>query len=266
MNDRSTPGNHPAVDFMVAGMQKSGTTALASFLDQHPAVCMANPKEPHLFDSPDYTSAWIPEIIDQRYVRYFEHCDAQVLKGEATPIYTLYPEIPAALRQYNPALKLIILLRDPVERAISHHAMEYLRGNERRPLWQALLLETLRLRRDDNPRALNSAMRRHSYRTRGLYSRYLKNVFSSFPAAQILLMSTDALRNEHDRTLGQVFRFLGVDDQIQIPPASVFSGHRTQAAPWFVSGLLRLSFTAERIRLNRLQRHLRTNEVGNCAR
>lgn len=266
MNDPIARGNSPSVSFMIVGMQKSGTTALASFLDQHPALCMATPKEPHLFDSPEFTAEWLPETVDQRYARYFEHCDRQVLKGEATPIYTLYPDIPAALRQYNPALKLIILLRNPVERAISHHAMEYQRGNEQRPLWQALLLETYRLRCGGNPRAPNSAMRRHSYRTRGLYSRYLKNVYRSFPAAQILLLNTEALRNNHHRTLGKVFRFLGVDDQVQVPPEFVFSSDSRPATPWLVSALLHLSFTAERVRFKRLQRRHQIEVVGHCAR
>lgn len=265
MNNPIERGNSPSVSFMIAGMQKSGTTALSSFLDQHPSLCMSNPKEPHLFDSPDFTAEWIPATIDRRYARYFEHCDRQVLKGEATPIYTLYPDIPAALRQYNPALKLIILLRDPAERAISHYAMEYQRGNEHRPFWLALLLEPLRLRRDGNPREPNSAMRRHSYRTRGLYSRYLKNVYRSFPAAQILLLSTEALRNDHDSTLSQVFRFLGVDDQIRIPPAIVFSSNR-EPIPWLASTLLRLSFTAERVQLKRVQRQYQTGSADLCAR
>jgi len=265
MKERKPAADNPAVSFMIAGMQKSGTTALASFLDQHPALCMAKPKEPHLFDSPEYSCAWTQELVDQRYARYFDHCDGQVLKGEATPIYTLFPDIPAALRKYNPALKFIILLRDPVERAMSHHAMEFQRGNEQRPLWLALLLETHRLRHSGNPRAPNSAMRRHSYRTRGLYSRQLQNLYRSFGAKQILLLRSEDLKNSHHTSLSKIFRFLGVDHRIQIPPAIVFSGNRGPATAGLVSGLLRLSYFAERIRFQRLQRHHNADEALSCA-
>ena len=238
---------------MIAGMQKCGTTALTSFLDQHPQLSMAKPKEPHIFDSPNYSPDWTTSEIDKRYARFFKHCDeeGQAMRGEATPIYTLFPDIAAALGDYNPSLKIIILLRDPVARAVSHHAMEVRRGNENLPLWQALLMEPSRLSRCKEPRAANSAMRRHSYRSRGLYSRQIQNLYGIFQHEQILLLRSEDLRKSHQATLQRVFSFLGVDDQLQIDPQIVFaSERRTQyrVVPW----LLHLTYTFERIRLRRL--------------
>ncbi len=78
--------HRPLVDFMIVGAQKSGTTALARFLSLHPEIGMADPKEPHLFDAPDYSGEWSPKEIDDRYQPFFNHCSSATLRGEATPI------------------------------------------------------------------------------------------------------------------------------------------------------------------------------------
>ena len=81
------------------------------------------PREVHLFDAPDYSPDWTPARIDDRYRPCFALCDDGTLQGEATPIYLFLPVIAGELKRYNPGLKLIVLLRDPVERAISHFYM-----------------------------------------------------------------------------------------------------------------------------------------------
>ncbi len=247
----------PRVSFVIAGMQKCGTTALASFLDQHPEITMASPKEPHLFDAPAYSAQWDTKTIDGRYARFFAHDNGNGLLGEATPIYTLFPEVPAELKRYNPAMKLIVLLRDPVERAISHHYMETRKGNESRPLWLALLLEPLRLRRCRDPRAPNSAWRRHSYRARGLYTRQLANLRRSFPAEQLLVIRSANLQQDHAATLRRVFRFLGVQEDVEVPSASVFAGDRGDKRHRLASFLLRISYVPERLRLRRYRQDIR---------
>ena len=172
------PGPYrPMLDFMIVGAQKCGTTALAHFRSQHPEIGMASPKEAHLFDSPKYSSDWTPEQIDERYRPFLEHCTGAAVRGEATPIYMFLPEIAGELKRYNPDLKLIVLLRDPVERAISHFYMEKNRDKEHLPLWLALLAEPFRLRRREDAKHVDSHLRRHSYRRRGLYSLQLRNLY-----------------------------------------------------------------------------------------
>ena len=108
----------PKLGFMIVGAQKCGTTAMAHFLSQHPEIGMASAKEVHLFDAPNYSRDWTPEQIDRRYRPRFAHCSDARIWGEATPGYMFVPEIPRELKRYNPDLKLVVLLRDPVERAI----------------------------------------------------------------------------------------------------------------------------------------------------
>lgn len=199
------------MDFLIVGAQKAGTTALAHFLDQHPAICMANPKECHLFDDPDYDSSWSREDVDQRYQPFFADCCESALWGEATPAYMFYPDIAAELARYRQDLKILVLLRDPVERAISHYLMECTRGHEQLPLWLALLAEALLGRNGGPPRAPERAYGRYCYRKRGLYSEQLRRLYRHFPEQQILVINQNELRFDHEATLASVFAFLGVE-------------------------------------------------------
>ena len=242
----------PKLGFMIVGAQKCGTSALAHFLSQHPEICMASPKEVHLFDSPKYSSDWTPEQIDKRYGSRLAHCSGVRILGEATPSYMFVPEIGRDLARYNPDLKLIVLLRDPVERAVSHYYMEKNRGRERRPLWFALLREPFRLRRCRDGRVQGSVTQRCSYRTRGLYSLQLRNLYRFFDRDQVLVVGSRELLERHDEVLRRVFAFLGVPEHVRIAPEVVFQGERGDRRHRTVSWLLRLSYLAEAARLRSL--------------
>jgi len=247
----------PRLSFMIVGAQKAGTTALAHFLDQHPAIGMASPKETHLFDAPGYSPLWSAEEIDARYEPSFAHCPRSVLWGEATPIYLPFPDIAAELKRYNPNLKLIVLLRDPVERAISHYYMERGRGNEWHPFWLALLLEPVRLWRCRDPRSPESAMRRHSYRARGLYSLQLENLYRCFDEGNVFLISSEELKTHHDEMMMRIFGFLGVDQNFRVEANTIFEGAGGEQRHRMFSWLLRLSYLLEFWRFRRYQRLLR---------
>lgn len=248
----------PLVDFMIIGAQKGGTNALYRFLRQHPGIGMSSRKEVHLFDAPEYSNDWTPERIDERYRPFFEPLDAERVRGEGTPIYLFFPEIARELGRYHPELKLIVLLRDPVERAISHYYMERSRGGERWPLWLALLCEPFRLRRCRDPRARGSAMRVASYRSRGLYSRQLRNLYRHFDPERVLILRTSELMERHDAVLRRVFAFLGVSEEVRIAPRDFSKQRRGGRKHRVVSWLLRLSYRRERARLRALLRHAGT--------
>ena len=239
---------------MIVGAQKCGTSAMAHFLSQHHEIGMASPKEVHLFDAPHYSSDWTPEQIDKRYASRHAHCAGARILGEATPSYMFVPEIGRDLKRYNPNLKLIVLLRDPVERAISHYYMERTRGRERRPLWWALLREPFRLRRCRNGRVRGSVTQRCSYRTRGLYSRQLRNLFRYFDQDQVLVVGSRELSERHDEVLARVFAFLGVSEDVHVAPETIFEGTRGSRTHRAVSWMLRLTYLAEFVRLRALLR------------
>ena len=249
----SPASRQPAVDFMIIGVQKGGTTALGQFLAQHPQIGMAEPKEVHLFDAEDYASDTPVTDLDERYRRHFPHCPAVQIRGEATPTYLFFPEIAPALKRYNPALKLIVLLRDPVQRALSAHRMQRIRGREHLAFALALLAEPWRLLRDRHPRRHRSATREHAYRRRGLYATQLENLYAVFDPAQVLVLRSEDLRRHHDSVLRRVFGFLGVEQPATVPPpAIVFPTGHNDSRHHLACALLRLSYA----RTNRRLRHL----------
>ena len=252
---RTEPGDpRPLLGFMIIGAQRCGTTALSRFLSRHPEIGMSNPKEVHLFDQSNYSPGWTVEQIDTRYRPCFEDRAGVRICGEATPVYLFFPEIARELKRYNPELKLIVVLRDPVERAISSYYLEKNRGREPRPLWRALLMEPLRMRRCRDPLAFGSLTRVCSYRRRGLYSLQLRNLYRSFDREQVLIVRSRDLSRHHDAVLRRVFAFLGVSEEVRIAPEFVNHAERAGRTHRVVSWLLRLSFLPEFVRMRTMAR------------
>lgn len=218
------------ISFLIGGVQKCGTTALARCLAQHPDVALPHGKEAHVFDAPGFDDAWSVAEIDACYAPHFDPATSATLRGDATPIYCLHRRFVARIARYNPALRWIVLLRDPVERAISHYYMERGRGNETWPLWAALLLEDRRLRGHLDDFADDSSLRIHSYRLRGDYARQLDVLYAHFPREQVLLLQSTALRATPRPVLERVYRHLGLAGPVRLPDdTDVFTG--TYAAP-----------------------------------
>lgn len=211
------------VNFLIVGTQKGGTTALAKFLAQHPEICFAPVKEVHFFDGVDYDRGWDQTQLNHHYQKSFPNWQGQKIVGEATPIYMYLPFVAERIYHYNPQMKLIFLLRDPVERAISHYQMELGRGLERLPLPLAIALEPYRLRRDRHNLQEKSSLRCHSYVDRGFYARQIINMQQYFPPSQMLFIKTTDLRQKHQEVLQNIYSFLGLVDRSLMPePELVF--------------------------------------------
>ena len=133
-----------------------------------------------------------------------------------------------------------------MERAISHHRMERARGQEWLPLLPALLAEPLRLRRDRGDTGLESSWRRHSYQDRGCYSRQLTNLLRWFPQEQVLVLSSDSLRREHESTLRKIYAFLNIGDRSFMPKdATVFAGDPDPRSHRLARAFLKARFAGE---------------------
>ncbi|ARR52696.1 sulfotransferase [Rhizorhabdus wittichii DC-6] len=197
------------VDFLVAGVQKGGTSALFDYLRELPDIQMPAVKEAHFFDeeqavdwsNPDYSAYHALFAADDR------------LRGEATPIYLYWPNALERIARYHPAIKIILLFRDPVERAWSHWKMEYAKRKESEPFAWCIREGRARVAAGD-PTAPGHH-RVFSYVERGFYGAQVERLFALFPREQCLLLRSEDLQHDPESTLNTVCRFLGVE-----PPAS----------------------------------------------
>ena len=217
--------SQPRIDFLIGGVQKGGTTALASFLARHRQIALPRGKEAHVFDAPDFDESWPASRIDELYAPHFDDAAGQGrVQGDATPIYCFQPAFIERIARYNPRMRWVLMLRHPVERAVSQYRMERGRGDETWPLWPAMLLERWRLRGHEGDFSAASPLRRHSYRARGDYARQLDALYARFPREQVLLLRNDELAATPEQVLERVWRFLGVDAGEHGEYGRVFAG------------------------------------------
>ena len=207
----------PLVDAVVGGVQKGGTTALHGALARHPAVRMPSVKEPHFFDDDARFAAGTPDYAP--YHALWRVDLATGLACDATPAYLWWPGAAERVRDYNPAMRWIVLLRDPAERAYSHWNMERRRGREPLGFREALEAEDARL-------ASSSPLERryHSYRARGYYARQLERLFALFAREQVLVLRSDRLRDDYAATVAETCDFLGLARFRAIDPRVAHEG------------------------------------------
>jgi hypothetical protein len=206
------------VDFVVGGTQKGGTSALDSFLRQHSQICMPTTrKELHFFDREDENTDY------KKYHANFKPKPEHRVIGEASPIYMYWETAPYRIWKYNPKMKWILALRNPVERAFSAWNMETNRGKEKLPFAEAIEKEPERCRQ-----ALPLQHRVYSYIDRGFYAHQVRRLFNIFGRDNCLILLNEELRNEHQETLRRVFDFLGVETSFVAPEASVFEQEYSQ--------------------------------------
>lgn len=200
---------HQAPDFLIVGAQKAGTTSLYNVLKQHPAVLPARKKEIHYFSQ--FYRKGLPW-----YLEHFPLREDHQLSGEASPFYLFHPQSARRIAETYPDIKIIILLRDPVERAISHYHQQYRRGHEKLSMLEAFQHEPKRitkgwekLLRDEQTSA--SKLQQCSYLKRGEYLAQLLRYEMHFPASQIYLMESRDFFDETLPCLRRLYEFLQID-------------------------------------------------------
>lgn len=205
-------------NFVVIGSSRSGTTSLYHHLKEHPQVYVTPVLEPRFFafegDDLDYRGPGdhlLKERVVTRaadYTALFEDVIAETAIGEVSPAYLSSASAPHRIRHYAPNAKIIAILRNPVERAISSFRLEQLEGFEMAPsLTVALDLEQQRRS------AHWSYVWRYGYR--GMYYTHLRRYFDLFPRDQIkVLRYQDWDNNDGVDLLREVFGFLGVNDRV----------------------------------------------------
>lgn len=215
-------GDRRRIDFLIAGTQKGGTTALDAYLRNHPEICMASRKEAHFFDDERYFQHG--QAYYHEYHSLFKPKRSHRILGEATPIYMYWKPAPARIWQYNPGMKIIIILRNPIERAYSNWYMEQGRNNDSLPFWDALQSESQRCM-DAYP----YQHRIYSYMDRGFYLEQLERIWNYFPKHQTLILRNEDSKTNPKETLRKVCHFLGVSCFKRVEPKNVFSASYVSA-------------------------------------
>ena len=171
-------------EFIIIGSQRSGTTSLYNYLAGHPYVLPAIVKEVHFFDLAfnnglNWYRGHFPFTTNGK--------DGQrIITGEASPYYIFHPHAPGRIARIFPGMKIILLLRNPVDRAFSHYQHEASLGFERLPFDEAVEKESSRLQgeiekmeQDENYRSFNH--QHYSYLSRGIDADQVKTWMKYFP-------------------------------------------------------------------------------------
>ena len=186
----------PLPDFLGLGTQKGGTTTLHRVLGQHPDVFLPACKEVHFFDQNHAAGeAW--------YCNHFTNAQAHQICGEITPFYLFHPEVPARIHKLLPQARMVVLLRDPVERCISQVFHARKRGFEPLAPAEALAAEPERLQSGDPV-----SLQKHSYLSRSRYLEQLDRYEALFPDEQLLILRSEDLFGNPESIWRRLLSFL----------------------------------------------------------
>ena len=217
---RVTAGARMTPSFLLCGGQRCGTTTLYRALAAHPAILKpVLHKGVHYFDTgyhhgPRWYRAHFP--LRRTAQRVAARTGVPPLAFESSPYYLYHPHAARRIAAELPDVKVIVLVRDPVERAHSQYAHERARGFESEPdFGRALALEPLRLRGEAermlaDPHHYSFSHQHHAYRARGEYARYLAAMAAALGRERILVLESAELFTTPHALYDRVLDFLGL--------------------------------------------------------
>lgn len=193
--------------FIIAGAQRSGTTTLYHLLEDHPAICMARPlvPEPKYFLRPDH------ERGDAAHYRaiHFAHAASEPVLGEKTVSYLEDAAVPARILATLPDARIVFLLRELVERAVSNYWFSRNNGIETGDFESAVRDEDRRIAANPMPRFSHHPL---AYIRRGRYATFLRPYFEAFGRERIHVLFLEELAADPRPVLAALAGFLGIDE------------------------------------------------------
>ena len=208
----------PLPNLIIIGAMKCGTTSLHFQLHRHPEIAMSRSKELNFFvESRNWKRgpAW--------YAARFPSGTA--IRGESSPSYShaaKFPGVPARMHSVVPDARIVYMVRDPIERVISHWIHTVADGTERRPLAEAVA--------DD------------LYVDRSRYWRQISAYLEHYPPSRILVVAMEDLSRDQSSTVRTVLEFLGVDPDVRLPDLRMHASRgkrlRTSVGEWLYRSAL----------------------------
>lgn len=204
-------------NFFVVGAPKAGTSSLYHYLSEHPDIFLPRIKEPHFFSSPEVISSYYDVDVISNEKKYFDlYNNAGNYKaiGDLSTSYLYNSESAKRIYEYNPESKIIVVLRNPIERAISHYLMDVNLGYQNDSLHSILIS--------------NSNNKYYAeYVGNGLYFSNLRDYYDAFRSDQILVLLAEDLAKNSASTVRIIYKFLGVDATV-VPNTDVRSNQYRQ--------------------------------------
>lgn len=234
--NRLMPAERASPDFLIVGAQKAGTSSLFKYLIRSGSYIRPLLKDIYFFDNNYHKGRdWYLSFYPTRAALSAQEQErgGPVRTGEGATYYLLHPLAPQRVRECFPDIKLIVLLRDPVERAFSHFFHNKRNGSEpARTPEEAFRLEAGRLGGEEerlraDPAYRSEAFQNWSYLARGRYAEQLERWFAVFPREQILIRCSEDFYDDTDRVFREVCRFLEIQEH-SLPryPAEGAGGNR----------------------------------------
>jgi Sulfotransferase domain len=213
-------GGRVLPDFLVIGAQKSGTSSLFRYLDQHPQVHGSLPKEVHYF-SGGLDPAVDAYALGERWYRAHFPKRSEMKAGmrafEATPLYLLHPHAARRIHALMPEVKLVAVLRNPTDRALSHY-FHNVRDNDRRTFREELGPAEAMAAEEERLAPIlaagdyrNELYRIATYKARGRYLDQLRPYLELFPRENLLVLSAEDLFDDPAGQMARLADFLGID-------------------------------------------------------
>jgi hypothetical protein len=203
-------------DFFIIGGMRCGTTALYSYLLQHPSIAPAAKKEISFFDmhfkkGEFWYRSQFSTLLAKQYAKRIQKRD--FITGDATPTYIFNPHVPKRIFQKIPQAKLIVLLRNPVNRAYSLYQLQMLYKVETLSFEEAIEKEAERLDSEwdrilEDENYVSTLPQYYGYISTGIYVDQLKNWMDVFPKEQFLILTTDRFGQDAQEIFSRVTTFL----------------------------------------------------------
>ena len=224
---------HVLPDFIIFGVSRSGTTSLYQYLSQHPNMEPSVVKEPRFFDmyfdrginwyKMNFPSKWQKFIFTKLKHKKF-------ITGEASGAYLQNPHAPKRIHNLNPNMKLILLLRNPVDRAFSHYIRKMKNGSEKLSFEEVTEKEKTRIegeqeKMEKNEKYYSPIYHSLAYITTGLYAMRLKRWLKYFSMKQILVLENGEFLRDPEKVYNQAVEFLGLP-KWNLPNYKKFSKQR----------------------------------------
>ncbi len=195
---------------MIVGAMKAATTSLYSYLKQHPDIFMPEIKEPKFFNNLAKDQSFKLEgkglkkiTTFQQYYSLFKNAKNQTAIGEASPSYLFDKECASLIHTHLPKVKIIIVLRQPIDRAYSHFLHAKRADKERISSFELAFTE--KERREKKKRTP------HYYKEKGYYTEQVKRYYELFPEENIKIILFEELTNSPTKVSQEIFQFLNID-------------------------------------------------------